>query len=59
MNSPLLALLFYKLHIYRSFHFLFSLRHYLQIIDVPVEVRNPTGNFDTLRKSFVGGFWSA
>jgi hypothetical protein len=40
-------------------HLLFSGRHYLQQINVPVEVRSPAGNFDTLGKDFVGGFWSA
>jgi hypothetical protein len=40
-------------------HLLFSGRHYLQQINVPVEVRSPAGNFDTLGKTFVGGFWSA
>jgi hypothetical protein len=33
-------------------------RHSLQEIDVPVEVRNPAGNFDTPGKIFVRGFWS-
>jgi hypothetical protein len=50
--------LFYKRNICRSFHFLFSGRHCLQEIDVTVEVRNPAGNFDTLGKIFVRGFWS-
>ncbi len=49
--------LFYKRNICRSFHFLFSGRHCLQEIDVPVEVRNPAGNFDTLGKIVVPGFW--
>jgi hypothetical protein len=32
----------------RSFHFLFSKRHYLPDIDVPVEFRNPAGNFTSI-----------
>ncbi len=51
--------LFYEQNICHSIHLLFSGRHYLQPINVPVEVRSPAGNFDTLRKNFVGGFWSA
>ncbi len=51
--------LFYKQNICQSFHLLFSGRHYLLQINVPVEVRSTAGNFDTLGKKFVGGFWSA
>ncbi len=51
--------LFYEQSICRSFHLLLSGRHYLQQINVPVEVRSPAGNFDTLGKKFVVGFWTA